>query len=55
MGESSAEWPIDELIEGIHFYWDDELVVFTEAYHLSRGFCCGSECRHCPYDHVNVE
>ena len=23
--------------------------VFTEAYHLARGSCCGSGCRHCPY------
>ena len=29
--------------------------VFTELFHLNRGFCCGSGCRHCPYDHVNVE
>jgi hypothetical protein len=25
------------------------LIVFTEAYHLRRGYCCGSGCRHCPY------
>jgi hypothetical protein len=29
--------------------------VFTELFHRRRGFCCGSECRHCPYDHVNVD
>ncbi len=23
--------------------------VFTEAYHLKRGYCCESGCRHCPY------
>ena len=28
--------------------------VFTAAYHLRRGTCCGSGCRHCPFDHVNV-
>ncbi|MEM6698445.1 MAG: DUF5522 domain-containing protein [Bacteroidota bacterium] len=28
--------------------------VFTAAYHLKRGYCCGNGCRHCPYDHVNV-
>jgi hypothetical protein len=28
--------------------------VFTELFHRRRGFCCGSGCRHCPYDHVNV-
>lgn len=31
------------------FYMEDGNVVFTEAYHLKRGKCCGSGCRHCPY------
>mmetsp|Transcript_12854 Transcript_12854/g.24131 ORF Transcript_12854/g.24131 Transcript_12854/m.24131 type:complete len:742 (-) Transcript_12854:317-2542(-) len=29
--------------------------VFTEVAHRARGRCCGSGCRHCPYDHVNVK
>ena len=36
------------------YYFEDALLVFTAAYHLKRGYCCGSGCRHCPYDHVNV-
>lgn len=31
------------------FYFDRGLVVFTANYHLRRGYCCGSNCRHCPY------
>jgi hypothetical protein len=32
------------------FYFDQGgLIVFTAAYHLRRGYCCGSGCRHCPY------
>jgi hypothetical protein len=31
------------------FYFDGGLMVFTAAYHLRRGYCCGSSCRHCPY------
>ena len=31
------------------FYFENGLVVFTAAYHLRRGYCCGSNCRHCPY------
>ena len=23
--------------------------VFTEMYHLKRGYCCKSGCKHCPY------
>jgi hypothetical protein len=31
------------------FYYEGPYLVFTAAYHLKRGFCCGSGCRHCPY------
>lgn len=31
------------------FYMEGSTVVFTEQYHLKRGYCCGSGCRHCPY------
>ena len=35
------------------FYYDKNgLMVFTEAYHLKRGSCCGSGCLHCPYDGI---
>ena len=36
------------------YYLENGLLVFTEAYHRKRGYCCGSECRHCPYQYVNV-
>lgn len=28
-------------------------MVFTEAYHLKRGTCCGSGCRHCPFKNLD--
>jgi hypothetical protein len=31
------------------FYYEGPYLVFTEAYHLKRGYCCNSSCRHCPY------
>ena len=31
------------------FYFEGPYMVFTEAYHLRRGYCCQSGCRHCPY------
>ena len=31
------------------YYMEGPYMVFTEAYHLKRGYCCGSGCRHCPY------
>lgn len=24
-------------------------IIFTEAYHLKRGYCCNSNCLHCPW------
>jgi len=32
------------------YYIENGLIVFTEAYHLKRGYCCKFGCRHCPYD-----
>jgi hypothetical protein len=34
------------------FYCDGPWMVFTEAYHRRRGYCCKSGCRHCPYGYV---
>ena len=31
------------------WYMEGQYVVFTEQYHLRRGYCCNSGCRHCPY------
>jgi hypothetical protein len=39
----------EELKEGEDFYWEEGRMVFTEAYHRKRGYCCGSGCRHCPW------
>ena len=30
---------------------DTGFVVFTGVALAARGYCCGSGCRHCPYDH----
>lgn len=37
------------------WYFENGLLVYTAAYHLKRGHCCGSGCRHCPYDPLHVE
>jgi hypothetical protein len=37
-------------IEEGDFYWaENGFRVFTEQYHLKRGYCCESGCKHCPY------
>ena len=32
-----------------YYMSEDGYMVFTEKYHLKRGYCCKSGCRHCPY------
>jgi hypothetical protein len=37
-------------LEPEDFYTTDEgFIVFTEKYHLKRGRCCESGCKHCPF------
>lgn len=35
--------------DGDFYLSEDGYRVFTEKYHLKRGYCCESGCRHCPY------
>jgi len=48
----SAEDPQESAAAGLapeDFYYEGPYLVFTAAYHLKRGYCCSSDCRHCPY------
>jgi len=36
------------------WYVENGLLVYTAAYHVRRGYCCGSGCRHCPYEPRHV-
>lgn len=46
-GESPV--PAAQPLEPEDFYYEGPYLVFTETYHLKRGYCCNSNCRHCPY------
>jgi len=35
-----------------YYLTEEGLWVFTERYHLKRGYCCRSGCRHCPYGYI---
>jgi Family of unknown function (DUF5522) len=41
--------PEEEALRPEDFYMEGPYLVFTAAYHLRRGYCCNSDCRHCPY------
>lgn len=49
----AADYPLDgrrtKPIEGTHYYMENGFMVFTELYHVSKGYCCKSGCRHCTY------
>lgn len=55
--ESNASSPEPEansdgprvLVAGEDYYLEGGNLVFTRRYHLMRGYCCESGCRHCPY------
>jgi hypothetical protein len=32
-----------------YYMTEEGYIVFTEKYHLKRGYCCQSGCRHCPW------
>ncbi|MFM2207383.1 MAG: hypothetical protein RL213_1358 [Bacteroidota bacterium] len=39
----------DKFEPGDYYLSPEGFVVFTEQYHLKRGYCCQSGCRHCPW------
>jgi hypothetical protein len=45
---------VPQLKEGEDYYVERGAMVFTAAYHLRRGNCCESGCRHCPYERKAV-
>jgi 2-iminoacetate synthase ThiH len=46
MDEKPAAAPT---LEPEDYYMKGSIMVFTAAYHLKRGTCCNSGCRHCPF------
>ena len=58
MDSKPPEVPVPQLPPGLEredFYMEGPNLVFTAAYHLKRGSCCGSGCRHCPYRDSETE
>lgn len=44
-----ADLAPSKLTENIQYYIENGLLVFTELYHIQRGYCCQSNCRHCAF------
>lgn len=39
----------EKIVEGVDYYFENGLMVLTAHFLEKRGYCCGNECRHCPY------
>lgn len=48
-GDKLGHVRMPKLVEGVDYYMEDGKFVLTAEYHLRRGHCCNSGCRHCPY------
>ncbi len=53
--ETQKEQKTDKLTEGIDYYFENGLMVLTAHFLKNRGYCCGNDCRHCPYSKVETE
>ncbi|MBA3692472.1 MAG: hypothetical protein H0W77_03390 [Acidobacteria bacterium] len=49
MKTKTEEAKTEKFVEGIDYYFEDGLMVLTEHFLKKRGYCCGNDCRHCPY------
>ena len=41
------------LQEGLDYYLENGLMVFTALFLRRRGYCCERGCRHCPYGYLD--
>jgi len=54
--EDESSDPADTALqEGIDYYFEDGLMVFTSRFLQQRGYCCESGCRHCPYGYTTEQ
>ena len=40
---------ISKLDNDEYYHSNEGYIIFTEKYHLKRGYCCNNNCKHCPY------
>ena len=50
MSDDMSDFSKKKKMEEDDYYLSPEgYIVFTEKYHLKRGYCCKNGCKHCPY------
>ncbi len=51
MNDDMSGFSAKNKMDSDDFYNSPEgYIIFTEKYHLKRGYCCKNSCKHCPYD-----
>lgn len=50
----NKSWPPSKLKPEEFYFSQEGYIIFTEKYHLNRGYCCNSNCKHCPYKTKNT-
>ncbi|MET1054608.1 MAG: DUF5522 domain-containing protein [Pedobacter sp.] len=38
-----------------YYFNEAGMMVFTEIFHLKRGYCCKNKCLHCPWKYGKVK
>jgi len=52
MKEDFSDFSKKDKLDKTDYYMSPEgFIIFTEKYHLKRGYCCKSSCKHCPYSY----
>ena len=49
MKEDFSAFSKNKLEQEDYYLSPEGYIIFTEKYHLKRGYCCKSSCKHCPY------
>ncbi|MEO7673249.1 MAG: DUF5522 domain-containing protein [Pyrinomonadaceae bacterium] len=46
---STGDNPEPQFLEGVHYYFENGLMVLTARFLRERGYCCNNGCCNCPY------
>jgi hypothetical protein len=45
----------DKFVEDVDYYFENGLMILTVHFLGKRGYCCGNNCRHCPYQKTETK
>jgi hypothetical protein len=45
----------EKFVEDVDYYFENGLMILTAHFLKKRSYCCGNNCRHCPYQKVEIK